>query len=135
MATLRQRRRLRKAKEARSVPFSPFVLHPLSAKMPLKGTSATRRYFQKDVQCLKIFFQGMKKFFQALKKLFQALENFFSSTGVFLENISASPSPYLRTAERRGDFGFGITEDCKSMFYDDERLVLAANGLRFLAFS
>ena len=77
----------------------------------------------------------MKKFFQALKKLFQALENFFSSTGVFLENIAAYPAPYLSTAEQRGDFGFGITEDCNSMFYDDERLVLAANGLRFLAFS
>ena len=77
----------------------------------------------------------MKKFFQALKKLFQALEFFFSSMGVILENIAVSPAPYLRTAERRGDFGFGITEDCKSMFYDDERLVLAANGLRFLAFS
>ena len=80
--------------------------------MPLKGTSATRHYFQKDVQRLKIFFQGMKNFFQALKKLFQALkklfqalENFFSSTGVYLENIATSPAPYLRTAERRGDFG------------------------------
>ena len=62
------------------------------------------------------------------------LENFFSSTGVLLENIVASPAPYLRTAERRRDFGFGITEDCKSMFYDDERLVLAANGLRFSLF-
>ena len=77
----------------------------------------------------------MKKFFQALEKLFQALEKIFSSTGVFLENIAASPAPYLRTAERRGDFGFGITEDCKSIFYDDDGLVLAANGLRFLAFS
>ncbi|MGN1244531.1 MAG: hypothetical protein ACI4TQ_04935 [Alloprevotella sp.] len=103
--------------------------------MPLKGTSATRHYFQKDFQRLKIFFQGMKKNFQALKKLFQALENFFSSTGVFLENIAASPAPYLRTAERRGDFGFGMTEDCNSMFYDDDGLILAANGLRFLAFS
>ena len=76
----------------------------------------------------------MKKFFQGMKKFFQALENFFSSMVVFNENIPAYPAPYLSTAERRGEFGFGITEDCKSMFYDDERLVLAANGLRFLAF-
>ena len=84
---------------------------------------------------LENFFPRHEKNFSSVEKTFSSVGKFFSSTGVFLENIAAYPAPYLRTAERRGDFGFGITDICKSMFYDDDGLILAANGLRFLAFS
>ena len=135
MATLWQRHRLRRAKEARSAPPFPlsFCIHSL-LNAPERHFSDTS-LFSKRCPRLENFFPRHEKIFSSVEKTFSSVGNFFSSTGVFLENIAASPAPYLRTAERRGDFGFGITEDCNSMFYDDERLVLSANGLRFLAFS
>ena len=68
--------------------------------MPLKGTSATRHYFQTDVQRLKIFFQGMTNFFQALKKLFQALEKYFQGMEIFLKigAVNFPLFPLLQTA-------------------------------------
>ncbi|MDD6921262.1 MAG: hypothetical protein PUI86_02585 [Bacteroidales bacterium] len=91
--------------------------------------------FSKRCPTLENFFPRHEKIFSSVEKTFSSVGNFFFKHGRFLENIAAYPAPYLSTAERRGDFGFGITEDCNSMFYDDDGLVLSANGLRFLAFS